>query len=143
MTKPRNLFAVGFCAVLVAPPAVGQVNDAFPFVLECTFSASVTANISTKFGIQVKNDSETIMDFKFLLASESEARMVGDRGDAKVVPVWGINRVTFVETTSTGTMQTTTMYGIGRGKKAAVHSRSSGNEGLEIPSQWYGFCEAQ
>lgn len=83
------------------------------------------------------------MFFQFIVPSEDSATIVGKNGAANVVPIWGDNKLTFVEMADNGTVHTTAIYGIGLGKKAAAHSRAFGGEGYELPSQWYGFCEKQ
>ncbi|SMX31563.1 hypothetical protein COL8621_00512 [Actibacterium lipolyticum] len=121
-----------------------QIAAADPLSFVCSFDRSVAANISREFGIQIDERAEKDFTIRFVSEVRAEtAQMIGNNGAANVIPIWGDNRVTFVEITPNGTVQTTAVYGFRQGEKAAVHSRTTGGEGYELPSQYYGFCEVR
>ena len=115
-----------------------------PIAFECEYSLSVGANISQELGVQTDIRNEQDLEMRFVAEpGAKQAQLIGNNGAANVIPVWGDGKVTFVEITATGTVQTTVIYGLGFGKKASAHSRTSGGEGYEMPSQYYGFCDVR
>ena len=65
--------------------------------------------------------------------------MVGELGTTDLIPVFNIGGgITFIETTDSGNVITTT---INIPTRESVHSRNSLVFGELIPSQYYGKCE--
>lgn len=127
-------------AALIAFPAMAVSQ---PVALECQFGDAVFANVSEDLGVQIEVDGTAEMELIFVLQDDGSATLIGNNGASDVVTVWGDNKISFLEHTPDGTVQVTAIFGVGPGRKAAVHSRSSGGEGFEMPSQFYGFCEAK
>ena len=128
--------------LLTLAASIAFAQNEEPILYECLFRESAAANISESLGIQVEISSEEVMKFSFVTKGKEDATMIGNLGGSNVVPVWGQGKLTFVEVTGNGTVQTTALYGNQRGGRvAAVHSRTTGGAGFEMPSQWYGFCQ--
>lgn len=130
-------------ALAVCSPVAVTAQDNGPtlYAVECSFSHSAAANIMPGGSVQMDLSTTDRMAFSFVWSPETgEATMSGNLGAVRVVPIVGENRLTFLEVTDNGTVQTTALYGLTIGEVAAVHSRASGGEGYELPSQWYGYC---
>jgi hypothetical protein len=96
--------------------------------LECTILAA-----SNEDG-RMTLDEPFILKFAYDNVMET-AVLIGNNGVANVTPLRGDDKITFVEVTPTGTVQTTTIAGSG-----AVHSRNSVIGGQIAASQYYGSC---
>jgi len=68
-----------------------------------------------------------------------EAVMIGNNGVAKAHPIIGGDGITFLETLTSGAVQSTTISSKGQ----AVHSRNTIMFGDVIPSQYYGTCTSE
>lgn len=81
-------------------------------------------------------------DFNITIIFDSDAEksyMVGELGTTDLIPVFNIGGgITFIETTDSGNVMTTTIELVSR---KSVHSRNSLVFGELIPSQYYGECE--
>jgi len=116
-------------------------NTSDKLFIDCNYSVSVAANISSELGIQTDKRTNSNFNLTFVVTKNDKTGVViGNSGAINVMSVWGNDKLTFIEVTKNGTVQTTAIYGIGKGKKASVHSRTTGGEGYEMPSQYYGFC---
>ena len=128
--------------LLVAGLLAPDESAADPTAFDCKYERSAAANISTGLGVQTDVRDEADFTISFVASMGADVgQMIGNNGAADVLPIWGDGKVTFVEITGNGTVQTTVVYGLSQGRKASAHSRTTGGEGFEMPSQYYGFCD--
>lgn len=137
-----NIRIFGFVLASLFANPVSAVAELISF--DCTYPIRVGANFSKDSRIQIEksNDNDFVLRFTTTIGAD-KAQLIGNNGAAEVTPIWGDNKLTFVEITKNGTVQTTVIYGFGLGTKATVHSRTTGGEGFEMPSQNYGFCDVK
>ncbi|PSV10468.1 hypothetical protein [Photobacterium leiognathi] len=99
--------------------------------IKCIYKSYSDAEGSHK----VKKD----LVLSFLLDSDNnKSYVLGNNGSNEVVKIVGTGHVTFLESTSSGNVMTTTITD----NMKTVHSRNSVLFGKLIPSQYYGECEA-
>lgn len=112
-------------------------------LFECSYTSSASANVSSS-GVQVELNHEEGMKLTFTTEPQGEAgQMIGNLGATRVVAFWALDKVTFAEIATSNTVHTTVIYGTGLGVFGSAHSRTSGGQGYELPSQWYGTCVAK
>lgn len=117
---------------------------AAPFAYYCDYEVGVAANISEGLGVQTDISTDDEFSLQFVVeANEQDGTMIGNAGASNVVAIWGKQKVTFIEVTANGTVQSTVVYGEGFGTFASAHSRTTGGPGYEMPSQYYGFCDVR
>jgi len=136
--KSLLFFFTLFTPLLVSANTENASDKLF---IDCNYSVSVAANISSELGIQTNKTTNSNFNLTFVVTKKNKVGVIiGNSGAVNVTSVWGENKLTFIEVTQNGTVQTTAIYGTRKGKKASVHSRTSGGEDYEMPSQYYGFC---
>jgi hypothetical protein len=123
--RRSQIFVLTTVTVVLTTPSLSLAEA---INLECTFIAA-----SNEEG-RMTLEEPFVLKFAYDTVTET-AVLIGNNGIANVTPLRGEDKITFVEVTPTGTVQTTTIAGSG-----AVHSRNSVIGGQIAASQYYGSC---
>tara|TARA_B110000238_G_C16045500_1_gene403735 strand:+ start:153 stop:557 length:405 start_codon:yes stop_codon:yes gene_type:complete len=116
-------------ALLLLTPFLA-VSAATPiFEYDCTFT-----HTADQKGYR-EDDSMKLLYMSF---DDNSGMMRGNAGGAEVKTIYVRDQLTFVETTPSGNVTTTTIL---MGTGAAVHSRNMFWSGRLGPSQFYGGCD--
>lgn len=126
---------------------MGEIMKKVLYFLFLTMGCVVHANTHTYVcDYEQYSDSKGLHDvkdqFNITIIYDTDADrsyMVGELGTTDLIPVFNIGGgITFIETTDSGNVITTT---INIPTRESVHSRNSLVFGELIPSQYYGKCE--
>lgn len=110
--------------------------------LKCSFSSGVFTDFDTG---KPRTKASKIPDLIFdqIQSNSDRARLIGNAGATDVVVVRGVETTNFIETTTSGNLNTTAVFRIEKSGSSAgvpvVHSRHVASDGL-IPSQYWGVC---
>lgn len=110
--------------------------------LKCSFSSGVFTDFDTGKP-RTKASQFPDLIFDQIQSNSDRARLIGNAGATDVVVVRGVETTNFIETTTSGNLNTTAVYRIEKSGSSAgvpvVHSRHVASDGL-IPSQYWGIC---
>ena len=110
--------------------------------LKCSFSGGVFTDFDTGRP-RTKASQFPDLIFDQIQSNSDRARLIGNAGATDVLVVRGVETTNFIETTTSGNLNTTAVYRIEKSGSSAgvpvVHSRHVASDGL-IPSQYWGIC---
>ena len=93
-------------------------GTAAPLSYKCTYTVSIAANIGSFVQTDLREDDHFELQFA-ATPSVQEATMIGNLGASNVLAIWSSVKVTFIEITGNGTVQTTVVYGLNEGSFAS------------------------
>jgi len=112
--------------------------------LKCSFSDGVSTDFDTGKP-RTKASQMPDLIFDQVQSNSDRARLIGNAGATDVVVVRGVETTNFIETTTSGNLNTTAVYRLEKSGSSAgvpvVHSRHFAFDGL-MPSQFWGVCRA-
>lgn len=136
-----------FIAIFFLSQSIASADQAFDELLsakslKCEFGPGISADW-VKGHPKIKNDAfNTTTHFDSIDLKKRTARLIGNQGAADLVVFTTGAGLTFFETTGSGNVVFTTVFGSqGNGKYIAVMSRHMDIIGKPMPSQYYGTCQ--
>lgn len=109
------------------------------YEVECQFSDVATYE-NEKGKTKLKTGKEKLLTKFIIDTSNSKAYMVGNNTTVEVSYLSSSRSLSFIESTPSGNLTTTTIFIDDDGECTAVHSRHIELMGAVLASQFYGIC---